>query len=102
MHCHHDKFLSSLRNVNRIQIMQKLTWRVCAIVRIERAFGNMTQHQYGIVKWLRRVWFLKRFFGNDWAQGIVTKQAEIELAGQAAAKNCPPIQDNAGAITEKS
>jgi hypothetical protein len=51
----------------------------------------MTQHQYIIVKWLRRAWFLKRFFGNDWAQGIVTKQAEIELAGQAASKNNPPI-----------
>ena len=32
----------------------------------------------------------------------MTKQAEIELAGQAAAKNCPPIQDNAGAIAERS
>ena len=62
----------------------------------------MTQHQYNIVKWLRRVWILKRFFGKDEPQDIVTKQAEIELAGQAAAKNRPPIQDNAGAITEKS
>ena len=62
----------------------------------------MTQHQYNIVKWLLRVWFLKRFFGNDGAQGVVTKQAEIELAGQAAAKNRPPIQDNAGAIAERS
>jgi len=59
----------------------------------------MTQHQYNIVQWLQRVWFLKRFFGNDEAQDIVTKQAEIELAGQAAAKNRPPIQDNAGAMT---
>ena len=62
----------------------------------------MTQHQYNIVKWLRRVWFLKRLFGKDEPQDVVTKQAEIELAGQAAAKNCPPIQDNAGAITEMS
>ena len=62
----------------------------------------MTQHQYNIVKWLRRVWFLKRFFGKDEPQDIVTKQAGIELAGQAAAKNRPPIQDNAGAITERS
>lgn len=62
----------------------------------------MTQHQYNIVKWLRRVWFLKRLFGKDEPQDIVTKQAEIELAGQAAAKNRPPIQDNAGAIAERS
>ena len=62
----------------------------------------MTQHQYNIVKWLRRVWFLKSFFGKDEPQDIVTKQAEIELAGQAATKNCPPIQDNAGAIAERS
>ena len=52
----------------------------------------MTQHQYNIVKWLRRVWFLKRFFGKDEPQDIVTKQAEIELAGQAAAKNRPPFK----------
>ena len=64
--------------------------------------GKMTQHQYNIVKWLRRVWFLKRFFRTDEAQGIVTKQSEIELAGQAAAKNRPPIQDNAGAMTERT
>lgn len=51
----------------------------------------MTQHQYNIVKWLRRVWFLKRFFGKDEVQDIVTKQAEIELAGQAAARNRPLI-----------
>ena len=62
----------------------------------------MTQHQYNIVKWLRRVWFLKRFFGKDESQDIVTKQAEIELAGQAAAKNRPSIQDNDGAMTEGS
>ena len=62
----------------------------------------MTQHQYNIVKWLRRVWFLKRFFGKDESQDIVTKQAEIELAGQAAAKNRPPIQDNDGVMTEGS
>ena len=62
----------------------------------------MTQHQYNIVKWLRRVWFLKRFFGKDESQDIVTKQAEIELAGQAAAKNRPSIQDNDGVMTEGS
>lgn len=56
----------------------------------------MTQHQYNIVKWLRRVWFLKRFFGKDEVQDIVTKQAEIELAGQAAAKNRPPIDSAKG------
>jgi hypothetical protein len=61
----------------------------------------MTQHQYNIVKWLRRVWFLKRFFGKGEPQDIVTKQAEIELAGQAA-KNRPPVQDNAGPIAERS
>ena len=62
----------------------------------------MTQHQCNIVKWLRRVWFLKRFFGKDEPQDILTKQAEIELAGQAAAKNRPPIQDNDVAVTERS
>ena len=62
----------------------------------------MTQHQYNIVKWLRRVWFLKRFFGKDGAQDIVTKQAEIELAGQAAAKNRPPIQDNDNVMIERA
>lgn len=62
----------------------------------------MTQHQYNIVKWLRRVWFLKRFFGKDEPQDILTKQAEIELAGQAAAKNRPPIQGNDVAVTERS
>ena len=34
--------------------------------------------------------------------GTVTKQAEIELAGQAAAKNRPPIQGNDVALTERS
>lgn len=33
-------------------------------------------------------------FGKGWSQDIMTKQAEIELAGQAAAKDRPPIQDN--------
>ena len=62
----------------------------------------MTQHQYNIVKWLRRVWFLKRLFRKDETQGVVTKQAEIELAGQAAAKNRPLIQDNDGVMRERA
>ena len=61
----------------------------------------MTQHQYNIVKWLRRVWFLKRFFEKDEVQDIVTKQAEIELAGQAAAKKRPPIDSAKGLDTIK-
>ena len=53
----------------------------------------MTRHQYEIVKWLQRIWRLKRRLGW-YGDGIVTKQAEIELAGQAAAKNRPPIPEN--------
>ena len=53
----------------------------------------MTRHQYEIVKWLQRIWRLKRLLGWH-GDGIVTKQAEIELAGQAAAKNRPPIPEN--------
>ena len=55
---------------------------------------EMTHHQYEMVKRLQRIWFLRRLFGKGWSQDIMTKQAEIELAGQAAAKNRPPIQDN--------
>ena len=50
----------------------------------------MTRHQYEIVKWLQRIWRLKWHLGWH-GDGIVTKQAEIELAGQAAAKNRPPM-----------
>lgn len=32
----------------------------------------------------------------------MTKQAEIELAGQAAAKNRPPIQDNNNVMIERA
>lgn len=60
----------------------------------------MTHHQYEMVKRLQRIWFLKRLFGKDGSRDIVTKQAEIELAGQAAAKDRPPIQDNDGAATD--
>ena len=51
----------------------------------------MTQHQYEIVKVLQRIWRLRHLFGHKDKSGIVTKQAEIELAGQAASKNHPPI-----------
>ncbi len=61
----------------------------------------MTRHQYEIAKWLQRVWRLKQLFVRS-GDGTVTKQAEIELAGQAAAKNRPPIQGNDVAVTERS
>ena len=51
----------------------------------------MTWHQYEIVKMLQRVWRLKQLFARKDKNGILTKQAEIELAGQAAAKNRPPL-----------
>ena len=54
----------------------------------------MTHHQYDKVKQLQRIWFLQGLFGKKRSQDIVTKQAEIELSGQAAAKDRPPIQDN--------
>ena len=50
----------------------------------------MTQHQYEIVKVLQRIFRLKQWFGRKDKSGIVTKQAEIELAGQAA-RNRPLI-----------
>lgn len=61
----------------------------------------MTWHQYEMAKWLQRVWRLKQLFDRS-GDGTVTKQAEIELAGQAAAKNRPPIQGNDVALTERS
>ena len=51
----------------------------------------MTQHQYEIVKVLQRIWRTKRLFARKDKSGIVTKQAAIELAGQAASKNRPPM-----------
>lgn len=51
----------------------------------------MTQHQYEIVKVLQRIFRLKQWFGRKDKSVIVTKQAEIELAGQAAARNRPLI-----------
>ena len=51
----------------------------------------MTWHQYEIVKTLQRIWRLKQLFARKDKSGIVTKQDEIELAGQAAAKNRPPL-----------
>ena len=51
----------------------------------------MTQHQYEIVKVLQRIFRLKQLFCRKNKGGIVTKQAEIELAGQAASKNLPPL-----------
>ena len=60
----------------------------------------MTHHQYEMVKRLQRIWFLRRLFGKGYRQDTVTKQAEIELAGQAAAKDRPPIQDNDDAKTD--
>ena len=64
----------------------------------------MTQHQYGILKKLQRWDCLKRMFGLKGKNGgeldvrasnetdePITKQAEIELAGQAAAKSRPPL-----------
>lgn len=51
----------------------------------------MTWHQYEIVKKLQRVWRLKQLFARKDKSGILTKQAEIELAGQAASKNRPPL-----------
>ncbi len=53
----------------------------------------MTRHQYDIVKWLRRVWFLRWFIKDDAPQDTITKQAEIELAGQVAARHRPPLAD---------
>ena len=52
---------------------------------------EMTHDQYDKVKQLQRIWFLRRLFGKKDSQDIVTKQAEIELAGQAAAKDRPPL-----------
>jgi hypothetical protein len=53
---------------------------------------KMTRHQYEILKKLRFCDRLKNLFikpkGKDC---IATKQAEIELAGQAAAKSRPPL-----------
>ena len=57
----------------------------------------MTQHQYEIVKALRRIWGLRRLFGGAEKSGIVTKHAEIELAGQAAVESRPPLSDEGGA-----
>ena len=51
----------------------------------------MTQHQYEIVKILQRIWRLKQLFARKDKSVIVTKQAEIEIAGQAAAKKRPPL-----------
>ena len=51
----------------------------------------MTHHQCEMAKKLQRVWFLRRLFGMDKTQADMTKQAEIELAGQAAAKDRPPL-----------
>ena len=59
----------------------------------------MTKHQYEILKKLRFCDRLKNLFvkpkGKD---NIITKQAEIELAGQAAAKNRPPLDGSVEAI----
>ena len=56
----------------------------------------MTQHQYEIMKRLRRImrlkWLLGWFRRKD-RSGIITKQAEIELAGQAAAAERPPLNE---------
>ena len=54
----------------------------------------MTHHQCEMAKKLQRVWFLRRLFGMDKTQADMTKQAEIELAGQAAAKDRPPLPAN--------
>ena len=54
----------------------------------------MTHHQYDKVKQLQRIWFLQGLFGKKRSQDIVTKQAEIELAGQAAVKNRPHLDDS--------
>lgn len=51
----------------------------------------MTKHQYEIVKVLQRIWRLEQWLGRKDKSVIVAKQAEIELAGQAAARNRPLI-----------
>ena len=51
----------------------------------------MTWHQYEIAKVLQCIWRLKQLFKRTDKSGIVTKQAEIELAGQTATKNRPPL-----------
>ncbi len=56
----------------------------------------MTRHQYEIVKVLQRIFRLKQWFGRKDKSVIVTKQAEIELAAQAASKNSPPIDSAKG------
>ena len=59
----------------------------------------MTKHQYEILKKLRFCDRLKNLFvkpkGKDC---IVTKQAEIELAGQAVARTRPPLDGSVEAI----
>ena len=56
----------------------------------------MTQHQYEIMKRLQRIMWLKRLLGwfrRKDRSGIIPKQAEIELAGQAAAAERPPLNE---------
>ena len=55
----------------------------------------MTWHQYEIVQKLRRIWWLQRLFKRKDKSGVVTRQSEIELAGQAAANNRPPLDGSA-------
>ena len=51
----------------------------------------MTHNQCKMVKKLQRIWFWRRLFGMDKKQNVMTKQAEIELAGQEATKERPPL-----------
>ena len=56
----------------------------------------MTQHQYVIVTILRRIMRLKHLLGlfkRKVPQDQISKQAEIELAGQAAAAKRPPLDE---------
>ncbi len=48
----------------------------------------MTHDQYKMVKRLKRVMGIKRFCAHGSACGIMTKQAEVEMAGQQAVNAC--------------
>ena len=56
----------------------------------------MTWHQYEIVKALQRIWRFKRLSGNGEKDVAVTKQAEIEIAGQSVAERRPPLAEGDG------
>ncbi len=51
----------------------------------------MTWHQFDILQKLQHICRIRQLFGRRDKTVVVTKQAEIELAGQAAAKDRPPL-----------